>query len=249
MTTAFRSFLFNAAFYLWTAALAVLYLPLLLAPPSMILGAGTWWSKSVIRLLRVTAGLRFEVRGREHIPEEPAIIAAKHQSAWDTLIFLLLLPRPTLVTKKELFLIPFYGWFAWRAGMIGIDRAGGAGALKSLVGRAAAALKAGRSVIIFPEGTRTAPGTHRPYHPGVAALYGHLKAPVVPVAVNSGLFWGRRAFVKRPGTIVLQFLAAIPPGLARDEFMAELERRIETATARLEEEAQSGPVSEPRTAC
>ncbi|MEE9250771.1 MAG: lysophospholipid acyltransferase family protein [Alphaproteobacteria bacterium] len=237
MTTVFRSFLFNAAFYLWTAVLLVVLLPLLAAPQNVVLRAVSWWSESIVRLLRVTAGVRFEVRGREHIPEEPAIIASKHQSAWDTLIFFLLLPRPTVVTKKELFLIPFYSWFVWRTGMIGVDRAGGAEALKSMVRRAAAALKAGRSVIIFPEGTRTAPGTHRPYLPGVAALYGHLKVPVVPVAVNSGLFWGRRTFVKRPGTILLQFLPAIPPGLARDDFMAELERRIETATARLEAEA------------
>ena len=249
MTTVFRSLLFNAAFFLWTAVLCVVCLPLLAAPQSVALRAGTWWSKGIVWLLGVVAGLRFEVRGREHIPVKPAIVASKHQSAWDTCIFFLLLHGPTLVTKKELFLIPFYGWLAWRAGMIGVDRKGRAGALKSMVRRAREALKAGRSVVIFPQGTRIAPGAHRPYLPGVAALYGDLQVPVVPVAVNSGLFWGRRAFVKRSGTILLQFLPAIPPGLARKDFMAELERRIETATARLEAEAQSAPDTGPRAAC
>ncbi len=249
MTTVFRSLLFNAALFLWMAVLCVVCLPLLAAPQSVALRAGTWWSKGIVWLLGVVAGLSFEVRGREHIPGKPAIVASKHQSAWDTFIFFLLLHGPTLVTKKELFFIPFYGWLAWRAGMIGVDRKGRAGALKSMVRRAREALKAGRSVVIFPQGTRIAPGAHRPYLPGVAALYGDLQVPVVPVAVNSGLFWGRRAFVKRSGTILLQFLPAIPPGLARKDFMAELERRIETATARLEAEAQSAPDTGPRAAC
>jgi 1-acyl-sn-glycerol-3-phosphate acyltransferase len=117
--------------------------------------------------------------------------------------------------------------------MIGIDRRAGPKALMSIVRRAKAALEAGHHVIIFPEGTRVAPYARRPYNPGVAALYAHSQASVVPVALNSGLFWGRRSFTKRAGTVTIEFLPAIPAGLDRDAFMAELETRIEAATHRL----------------
>jgi 1-acyl-sn-glycerol-3-phosphate acyltransferase len=119
--------------------------------------------------------------------------------------------------------------------MIPVDRAGRASALRDMIGQAKQRVAQGRPLLIFPEGTRTAPGEHRPYQPGAAALYGQLGLPVVPVALNSGLFWGRRQFVKRPGTITLEFLPAIPPGMPRKAFMAELERRLEGAATRLAE--------------
>ncbi len=239
MMLVLRSALFNAVFFLWSAVICLMYLPLLVLPERVMLRAGTWWSKSLIRILELTVGTRFEIRGGENIPPGAAIFASKHQSAWDTLIYMTILPGPALVVKKELFRIPLYGWYARHAGMIGVDRRGGARALKHLIRRARSALKDGRPVVIFPQGTRTAPGVHKPYQAGVAALYRGLGQPIVPVAVNSGLYWGRRAFLKHPGTIVLEYLPAIPTGLDRDDFMAELERRIETATDRLVAEDQS----------
>jgi 1-acyl-sn-glycerol-3-phosphate acyltransferase len=137
--------------------------------------------------------------------------------------------------------IPLFGWCLRRSGMIGINRAGRMRALRSLVDGAQAAFARGVSVIIFPEGHRTPPGRHVPYHPGVAALYLQLGRPVVPVAHNSGLFWGRRSFVKRPGRIVVQVLEPIEPGLDRKAFMAELRRRLEGAADRLIEEADALP--------
>ncbi len=239
MMLVLRSALFNAVFFLWSAVLCSIYLPLLVLPDRVMVWAGTWWSKSIIRILGLAAGTGFEIRGGENIPTGSAIFASKHQSAWDTLIYMAILPGPALVMKKELFWIPLYGWYARHAGMIGVDRRGGVRALKYLIRHARSALKSGRSVVIFPQGTRTAPGVHKPYQAGVAALYRALGQPIVPVAVNSGLFWVRRAFLKRPGTIVLEFLPAIPTGLDRDDFMAELERRIETATDRLAAEGRS----------
>lgn len=239
MMLVLRSALFNAVFFLWSAVLCVSYLPLLLLPERVMVRAGAWWSKSIISILRVTTGIVFELRRGENIPTEAAIFASKHQSAWDTLFYMILLPGPALVMKRELFRIPLYGWYARHAGMIGVDRRGGARALKHLIRGAKSALKGGRSVVIFPQGTRTAPGTRGPYQVGVAALYRGLDQPIVPVAVNSGLFWGRRAFLKRPGTILIEVLPAIPTGLDRDDFMAELERRIETATDRLVAESRS----------
>src|SRR5258707_10851018 len=117
--------------------------------------------------------------------------------------------------------------------MIAVDRGAGATALKSMLRRAAAVAAQGRPIVIFPEGTRTAVGTSRPYHPGVAALYGRLRLPVVPVAVNSGLFWPRRRFLKRPGRIVVEALPPLPPGLERRAFLAELHARVEAATGRV----------------
>ncbi len=235
-----RALLFNIAFFAVTAILGVAGLPLLLAPRPWVMRFGRFWAKGVLALLKAIVGLDGEIRGLEHLPAGPSIIAMKHQSAWDALILPVVLGDPAVVIKRELLLLPFYGWYALRAGSIAIDRRGGAGALRHMVAAARRAAASGRKVVIFPEGTRTAPGRRLPYQPGVAALYRALAVPLVPAAVNSGLYWGRRSFVKRRGRIILSFLEPIAPGLPRREMMSELETRIETATAALEREAAEG---------
>jgi 1-acyl-sn-glycerol-3-phosphate acyltransferase len=235
-----RSFGFNLAFAAATALLGVCGLPMLLAPRRWVMRFGRFWAQTVLTLLRTIVGLHGEVRGLGHVPAGACLIAMKHQSAWDTLILPVVLGDPAVVIKRELLWIPFYGWYAARAGSIAIDRRGGAGALRRMIAASRRAAAMGRPIVIFPEGTRTAPGQHLPYQPGVAALYQALDLPLVPAAVNSGLFWRRRSFVKRPGRIVLEFLEPIAPGLPRRELLAELERRIETATAALEREAMAG---------
>ncbi|HTZ78042.1 MAG TPA: lysophospholipid acyltransferase family protein [Stellaceae bacterium] len=228
-----RSLLFNLAFFSWTALLGVLALPMVLAPRACVMGFGRWWSWTVLELARRIAGIDYELRGAEHLGRGPAIIAMKHQSAWDTLAAPVLIHDPAIVLKRELLWIPFYGWYARRAGMIPVDRGAGAAALKAMLRRAEEVAAQSRPILIFPEGTRTAVGASRTYHPGVAALYTKLRLPVVPVAVNSGLFWPRRSFLKRPGRIVVEALPPLPPGLERRVFLGELQSRIETATARL----------------
>jgi len=232
-----RALLFNIAFFGSTALIGIAGLPLLLAPRSAVMRFGRFWARSVLALLRMIVGLDGEIRGLDHVPQGACLIAMKHQSAWDTLILPVVLGDPAVVIKQELLWVTFYGWYARRAGSIPIDRRGGAGALRRMLATARHAAAMGRSIAIFPEGTRTAPGQTLTYQPGVAALYQALSLPLVPAAVNSGLYWGRRAFVKRPGRIVLSFLEPIPPGLPRREVMAQLEARIETATAALEKEA------------
>ncbi len=232
-----RSIVFAILFYGWSALLSPLYVPLMLLPRR-----GFWfmcwiWVNTCMWIVKVTVGIRCETRGEEHLPEGAFILASKHQSAWDTLIYNVIFKDCAYVLKRELFWFPFFGWFLWRIGMIGIDRAGGASALKRMVRETQEWLTQGRKIIIFPQGTRTTPGAKRPYLPGVAALYGQCDVPVVPVALNSGMFWPRRRFVKRPGTIVLEFLPPIMPGLSRREFAAQLEERIEPATRRIESEA------------
>ena len=234
-----RALAFYTAFFGLTALFGAAGLPLLLAPRRWVMRFGRVWARCVLALLRTIIGLDGEIRGLEHIPSGPSIIAMKHQSAWDTLILPLILDDFAVVLKRELLFVPFYGWYAARAGSIAIDRRGGAGALRHMVRAARRAAAAGRPVVIFPEGTRTAPGQRLIYQPGVAALYQALGLPVVPAAVNSGLFWGRRSFVKRPGRITLAFLEPIPPGLPRRRLMRELEGRIEAGTAALEREGSA----------
>jgi 1-acyl-sn-glycerol-3-phosphate acyltransferase len=229
-----RALGFNLAFFAWTAIVGTIGLPFLLAPRAATM---RFWAGSVLALLRVIVGLDYQIRGLDRIPRGGCIIAMKHQSAWDALILPVALGDPACVLKRELLLLPFYGWYAARAGSIAIDRKAGAGALRQMVAVARPIAAQGRPIVIFPEGTRVAPGARLPYQPGVAALYQALALPLVPAAVNSGLFWGRRSFVKRPGRITLEFLEPIPPGRSRRRVMAELERRVETATAALLREA------------
>jgi 1-acyl-sn-glycerol-3-phosphate acyltransferase len=233
-----RALTFNFAFFAWTAILGTIGLPFLFAPRAVTMRFGRFWAASVLVLLKLIVGLDHQIRGLDRIPRSGCIIAMKHQSAWDALVLPVVLGDPAVVVKRELLLLPFYGWYAARAGSIAIDRKAGAGALRRMLARARPVAAAGRPIVIFPEGTRVAPGERRAYQPGVAALYQALALPLVPAAVNSGLYWGRRSFVKRKGRIVLEFLEPIPPGRTRPRLMAELERRVETATAALLREGQ-----------
>ncbi|MBI4184861.1 MAG: 1-acyl-sn-glycerol-3-phosphate acyltransferase [Proteobacteria bacterium] len=236
-----RALLFNLAFYAATAVLGVLYLPFLALPGRWMHHGTRFWIRLTFALLRVVVGLDWRVRGAENRPAGPAVYACKHQSAWETMVFYLLFDDPAYVMKRELFRIPFYGWYTRKARSIGVDRGAGAAALRSLLRGAEAALAEGRSIVIFPEGTRTPPGEGRPPQPGVAALYQRLPVPLVPVALNSGLFWPRRRFGKWPGTITLEFLPAIEPGLERKEFARRLEDALNSASRRLEREAGFRP--------
>lgn len=234
--TGLRAFVFNLVSLLWTILVGTLALPLLLMPRPVSMHFGRLWAQSVLALLRAIVGLDHEIRGLERLPQGGFVVAMKHQSAWDALIVQVVLGDPAVVVKRELLFLPYYGWYMARAGAIVINRKAGAGALRRMVAAARRVAASGRPIVIFPQGTRARPGTALPYQPGVAALYQALRLPLVPAAVNSGLFWGRRSFVKRPGRIVLEFLDPIPPGRPGREIMAELEERIETATARLERE-------------
>jgi len=234
------SLLFNIWFFVLTAVLLLVSLPTHLMDRRWACRVGKLWTRGLSWGLATFCGLRYELRGRVELLRQPGLIASKHQSAWDTMIFHTISADPAYVMKKELLSIPLYGWLAKKQGNIPVDRKGGAAALKRMMEHATAALAGGQQVVIFPQGTRVPPGAPAadwPYHPGVAGLYSKLGAGCVPVALNSGVFWGRRSFVKRAGTIVVDVLDPIAPGLTRAAFMRELEQRIEAATARLEAEA------------
>jgi 1-acyl-sn-glycerol-3-phosphate acyltransferase len=229
-----RSLAFNLYFFAGTAlALLLAGVPCLVLPRGFAHAAARTWAAATLWGLRAIVGLRYQLRGDAGALHRPCVLAVKHQSAWDTIVFLSIARDSAYVLKKELLAIPVYGWLVGKLELIPVDRNAGGSAMRAMLRQARRAFGDGRQIVIFPQGTRVAPGEHAPYQPGVAALYAFLNAPVVPVALNSGLFWARRSFLKRPGTIVVEFLPEIGPGLAREEFMRELETRIETASARL----------------
>jgi 1-acyl-sn-glycerol-3-phosphate acyltransferase len=230
-----RSLCFNAGWYAGSVVLALVGSPILLMPRRAVIAWALLWIEFILGWLRLTCGLTYRVVGMDNLPEGPVIIACKHQSSWETLAFTKLFPGTAIVLKRELLFIPIVGWAMARAGNIAVSRGDGAQALRGLVRQAKTVVAEGRSILIFPEGTRVAVGDERPYQVGVAALYRQLGVPVVPVALNSGLFWGRRKFVKRPGRITVEVLPPIAPGLRREAFMTTLRDRIEGATNRLVE--------------
>lgn len=232
-----RSILFALVFYATTAVMLLGGLWLLLAPRAWAMTALRLHGVIALKLLQWICGTRLEVRGRDHIPAGACLVAAKHQSTWDTFALLTLLDDPAIVLKDELKYIPVYGWFCLKCEHLLVKRERAAVALRHLVADAQARVGNGRQIIIFPEGTRRAPGAPPDYKPGYVALYEALDVPCVPIALNSGIYWPRRSLLRYPGTIVVEILEPIAPGLSRREFKATFETRLEAASARLLDDA------------
>ncbi len=224
-----RSALFLIWFVLLTLVMGIIFLPLLALPRKASVWMARTWARATLWGLKIFAGTDMRVKGP--VPHGAVLVASKHMSMWDTLALYIVLDDPGIVLKRELLRIPFYGWYLGKAAAIAIDRGAGAEALRRMTQAATKVLNEGRPILIFPEGTRKKPGMAPDYKPGVAGLYALLKIPCVPAALDSGRYW--QGFHKKPGTITLEFLETIPPGLKRGEFMALLEQRIETATAKL----------------
>ncbi|MCZ8207770.1 MAG: lysophospholipid acyltransferase family protein [Hyphomonadaceae bacterium] len=194
------------------------------------------WAKVMRFGAKWIAGITYEVRGLEHLPNGPIMIGAKHQSVLDTIIPTLFTNMPVYVLKQELLNLPIFGWYCRKAGLIAIDRSGHMSALKAMVAQAKERFEQGRPLIIFPEGTRQMIGAEPDYKPGVAAIYMLLGVPCVPLALNTGTSWPAKGFMRYPGKVVFEFLPVIPPGLKRGPFMELLESRIEGASQALLEE-------------
>jgi 1-acyl-sn-glycerol-3-phosphate acyltransferase len=239
-----RSVLFNVLFYLNLFVHFIAALPTLVLPRRAIIEVAKFWARTNIWLLRLVCGIKVEVRGLAKIPPGPLLVASKHQSLWETFALLPLLRDPAYIMKRELMWIPFFGWFTIKGRMIPVDRGAGAHATQQMLQHARRALDEGRQIIIFPEGTRRAAGAEPAYKFGIARLYAALDVPCVPIALNSGLFWPRRKFLRYPGTIVVEILDPIPPGLEAKEFFQRLQDDIEGATARLIEEGKRQANSE-----
>jgi len=234
-----RSLLFNVLFYLNTAVWLVAAIPTFFMPYRAILEVAKAWGRLSREMLRIVAGVDYEIRGAEKIPHGAIIVAAKHQSAWETFALLPLFDNPTFIIKRELQWIPIFGWFTIKGRMVPVDRGAGSRTLSKMTERARLELSQNRQLIIFPEGTRRPPGAEPRYKYGVAQLYAAEGVPCIPIALNSGLFWPRRSLLRYPGKILVEVLDPIPPGLDKDAFFDRLQNEIETATARLIAEAQT----------
>ena len=219
----------SALFNIWSFGVSfVLLLPatfVSVAMPHRMLGFASFWARVVLAGLGPICGIRLVVTGRENLPSSgPALIASMHQSAFDTLVWMTLVPRCCYVLKRELLRVPLFGRLIPPAGMIAIDRSGGTHSLRALMHEGVRAAGEDRQIVIFPEGTRAAPGEILPLQPGIAALAASTGLPVIPVVTDSGLSWGRRAVRKQPGIIHIAIQPPIPPGLRRPDLMQRLER-------------------------
>jgi len=235
-----RSLLFNALFYLNVIVHMIVALPTFALPYRFLRPFIRSYSHTSLWLLRVVCGTKVEWRGTAKIPQGACIVACKHQSLWETFSLYAILDDPAYVLKRELMWIPLFGWYMARAGLIPIDRGAGVAALSRMTARARAALGRGRQVVIFPEGTRRAPGAAPTYKPGVAHLYSKAGVTCVPLALDSGLFWPRRSLLRFPGTVLVEVLDPIAPGLDSRAFLARLQTVLEDATARLVQESRAG---------
>jgi len=234
-----RSLVFSALFYINITVRMIVALPAILLPYRFLHGVLRHYASSTLWFLRVVCGTTVEWRGREKLPADgPYIVACKHQSLWETFALFTVLPDPTYVLKRELIWLPLFGWLATKARMIPIDRGSHAKALASMIAAARREAARRRQIVIFPEGTRRPLGAKPHYLPGVAFLYAELGLPCVPVALNSGLFWPRRSLRRYPGTVLVEVLYPIPPGLDKREFLSRLQKVTEEATARLVAEGQ-----------
>ncbi len=238
MLIVIRSIVFNVLFYANTVFWLMVALPTAFMPYRAVIWVAKTWGRVNLVLLRVVAGIDCEVRGREKIPKGPLIVASKHQSAWETFALLPLFDNPLFIVKRELMWIPIFGWLMFKGRMVSVDRGAGSQALAAMTERARIELGAGRQLIIFPEGTRRPAGAESRYKFGVAHLYAAEGVPCLPVALNSGLFWPRRSIRRNPGTVTVEILDPIQPGLDKQAFFERLQHDIETATARLIAEAK-----------
>lgn len=242
-----RSFLFNLTFYISISLQLVFWLPIY-----FFLKREDCWN--VVRIWGYTSlwfhnkivGTKFRFEGLENIPQTGGfIVGGKHQSAWETYALLLFLKDPSYILKRELMFLPIFGWFAAKAKVVAVNRGKRSVALAAMTKAAAIQLEEGRQIIIYPEGTRVAPYAPPKYKYGIAHMYKEIGCRVLPVALNSGLFWPRQSFLRYPGTITMRFLPIIEPGLPLEKFRSKLENIVETATNELMLDAENGPVSPP----
>ncbi|WP_300377573.1 1-acyl-sn-glycerol-3-phosphate acyltransferase [Henriciella sp.] len=232
-----RSFIFIVWLYGGMAVIGVAALPTMLLPRRVAIGAIGFYAQYVRLGLRVICGIRVELRGQEHIPDGPLIIAGKHQAMLDVFIPFILFRDPAVIMKRELLWYPALGWYALKTKMIPIDRAGTTRTLKRMVNEARLRAANGRQILIYPEGTRAQPGAPGDYKSaGLSALYNAIDVPVLPLATNSGLCWKARGITRRPGLVVYEALPPIPGQLARKEMNARLQEELEEASARLLDE-------------
>ena len=235
--TLIKSTIFHICFWTWSVNMNLLFLPALIMPRKAVVFGQKIWALGVMWLLKFIVKLNFQIITKENFPKPPFVLAIKHQSIWDTIILHMIIKDPAIVMKDDLLKIPIYGWYCKKSGMIPIDRKSGSSALKKIIKNCKKAKDEGRSIAIFPQGTRVLPNEQAPYLPGITAIYKYLNIPVLPVALNSGLFWPLNRYKKYEGTITVSVLNSIQPGLSKKNFKDTLESSIEEESKKLAIEA------------
>lgn len=243
MILLFRQIAFNLVFYVFTAVCCVLYVPFALMPRKIYIPILLRYFLNVHLIEKYVLGLDYEVRGAENLPKSGAyLIAAKHYSEYETMKLYPLFKDPAIILKKALTYIPIWGWLLMKADMIAIDRGSGEAAMKSITDGAVRIQKNGRPIVIFPQGTRVSiddTPKDKPYKRGIIRMYEATGLPIIPVATNSGYFWPKNAFLKKPGIAVFEILPAIPPGLPGSDVLKMIETQVEAASTKLVQEAQA----------
>lgn len=237
LTIAVRSSIFNIVFYVNLILLMVIGLPSVLMGRGPATFMARAWARTSLWWLRLICGTKVEFRGLERIPPGGLVVAPKHQSILETFALVLAVDNFSYVHKRELTWIPLFGWYLGAVEQISINRSSGSTALTQVTNGVAEFLNLGRRILIFPEGTRRPVGAPPAYKYGVTHLYTTLDARVTPVALNTGLFWPRRSFLRNPGTAIIEFLPVIEPGLSKEEFSRRLEDVVEDGVRALVDEA------------
>ena len=228
-----RSIIFYLLLFIWTFFLGIFSLPYLLLPSSYLRNLANLWISGILQLLRLTCNITYEIKGKENIPNNAVIVASKHQSAFETFLLFKLIKNSIFIHKRELFFIPIFGLYLKKSNMISINRSEGINAMRKMLNEVKQRISNGYSIIIFPEGTRKKIDEPPDYKTGIAGIYKESKAEVLPVAVNSGLYWPKHTFIKKPGKIIIKFLKLIPSQLEKSEFLKKIESVIEEETNKI----------------
>ena len=229
----FRSIIFYILLIVWTVFMGIMCFPYLLLSHSLLRKPVNLWILGIFKLLEIICHITYEVKGKENIPNNAVLVASKHQSAFETFALFYNLNNSIFIHKKQLFYIPIFGQYLKKVNMISIDRSKGSSAIRTMLNEAKSKISQGYSIIIFPEGTRKKPGENPDYKTGIAGIYKELETEVLPVAVNSGHFWPKHTFIKKPGKIIIKFLKPIPSQLDKSEFLKTIESVIEEETNKI----------------
>ena len=225
-----RSILFYILLSFWTVLLGLLCTPFLLLPKQYLYAPIRLWIDGIFLLLKKICKITHQIQGLKNIPQHSVLVASKHQSAFETFALFYYLPKSVFIHKKQLFLIPIFGQYLKKINMISIDRKAGSAAMRKILRQAKLVSKKGYSLIIFPEGTRKKPGEKPDYKSGFIGIYNEMNTKILPVAVNSGKFWPKHTFVKKPGIIKIKFLNLIPANLDRSQVLKKVQEDIENGT-------------------
>ena len=228
-----RSILFYVFLALWTILMGIICFPYLFISYQYLRKPVNLWLKGIFKLLQIICNITYEIRGKENIPSYAVLVASKHQSAFETFALFYYINNSIFIHKRQLFFIPIFGQYLKKINMISIDRSEGTIAMRKMLKQTKQKIQQGKSIIIFPEGTRKKPGESPDYKTGIAGIYKESEAEVLPVTTNSGYYWPKHTFVKKPGKIIIKFLKKIPSKLEKSEFLKKIESVIETETNKI----------------